>query len=77
MTVTHPPRPHVTVAAPVPDPAPPELASWRDALVELLVLAEHGDLAAARSLQGWLSVDPSAASACSTIRRAVAAVRGR
>jgi hypothetical protein len=50
-------------------------ASWRDALVELLVLAEHGDVVAATSLRGWLAADSSVAAASTTIRQVVDAVR--
>ncbi|GAA4783383.1 hypothetical protein GCM10023200_16030 [Actinomycetospora chlora] len=75
MTVTDPVRSRVTVASPPAGPAAPHSAHWRDALVDLLVLAEHGDLDAAASLRGWLSVDPTAASATEAIRRVVDAVR--
>ena len=75
MTVTDPVRPRVTVAPPPAGPAALDSTRWRDALVDLLVLAEHGDLDAAASLRGWLSVDPGAASASDAIRRVVDSVR--
>ena len=75
MTITDPIRRRVAVVPQPAVPAPLDVASWRDALVELLVLAEHGDLAAETSLRGWLSVDPSAAAASAAIRCAVDAVR--
>ena len=49
-----------------PAPAPagastrtPDLA-WRDRLVELHVLAEHGDTDAADTAARWLATDPAA-----------------
>jgi hypothetical protein len=40
---------------------------WRDELVELLVLSEHGDAVAARRLRTWIAAD-------ATVRRAHAAI---
>lgn len=44
----------------VPNTAP-AVPQWHDRLVELHVLAEHGDLDAAASAQRWLATDPAAA----------------
>jgi hypothetical protein len=40
---------------------------WRDELVELLVLSEHGDALATRRLRTWIATD-------ATVRRAHAAI---
>jgi hypothetical protein len=40
---------------------------WRDELVELLVLSEHGDAVATRRLRTWIAAD-------ATVRRAHAAI---
>lgn len=75
MTFTDPLRPRMAAVTPPAGPAPLDSAARRDALVELLVLAEHGDTVAASSLQGWVEADPDAAAAFTTIRRDVDAVR--
>ena len=50
-------------------------AGWREALVELLVLAEHGDVIAARRLRTWLSADPVASAVSSRIARDLTSLR--
>ncbi len=42
---------------------------WRDTLVELHVLAEHGDEAAADAAARWLERDPAARSAWDEVQR--------
>lgn len=44
---------------PVTTPADPD-AAWRDRLVELHVLAEHGDEAAAGEARAWIDSDERA-----------------
>lgn len=75
MTITDAARPATSAPLSSASPAPPEIANWRDALVELLVLAEHGDASAASRLRGWLSVDPAAEAACARILRDVRTMR--
>ena len=59
---------------PVPAPitetsaAAPDVA-WRDRLVELQVLAEHGDSDAAAIAARWLAADPAARHAWSEVER--------
>ena len=48
---------------------------WRDRLVELHVLAEHGDGAAAAAAARWLDDDPAARSAWQTVAHACDAIR--
>ncbi|MDD7939627.1 hypothetical protein PHK61_14480 [Actinomycetospora lutea] len=77
MTITDPAPPasdHGAVAAPPPTAAPISEA-WRDALVDLLVLAEHGDAAAAGRLRGWTSVDPTAQAVVARMRRDIGSLR--
>jgi len=59
------PRTDGPFAAPVPAaPSVPVLQvgspAWRDRLVELHVLAEHGDVEAATEAERWLAEDDSA-----------------
>jgi hypothetical protein len=49
--------------------------AWSEELVELLVLAEHGDEAAATRLSGWRAVDAVAETVSAAIARDVEAVR--
>lgn len=49
---------------------------WRDELVTLVVLAEHGDELSASRLDVWLTVDSAARSLCTTMTRDVAQIRG-
>lgn len=74
MTLTSSNQPHDRPGCPPepPDPAPvpgPPTGSRRDELVELLVLAEHGDLAASAAVAAWLATDPAARSAWLAIER--------
>lgn len=46
--------PHTATAAVDPD------AAWRDRLVDLHVLAEHGDQAAAAEARAWITADERA-----------------
>lgn len=48
---------------------------WRDALVELHVLAEHGDTAAAQEAGSWLTRDAHARAVWETVDDACRAVR--
>ncbi|HEY2191334.1 MAG TPA: hypothetical protein VGH76_03380 [Actinomycetospora sp.] len=48
---------------------------WRDELVELVVLAEHGDDAAGRRLADWLAADTTVQAVFTAIARDVTAVR--
>ncbi len=57
------PTPTTVEPATVGDPA------WRDRLVELHVLAEHGDPHAADIAERWLATDPAAQHAWSEVER--------
>lgn len=48
---------------------------WRDELVDLVVLAEHGDDAAGRRLTEWLAADTTVQAVFTAIARDVAAIR--
>ncbi|WP_433038261.1 hypothetical protein [Actinomycetospora sp. CA-053990] len=48
---------------------------WRDELVELLVLSEHGDAVAARTLRTWIATDAAVRRVHAAIVRDVVAVR--
>jgi hypothetical protein len=48
---------------------------WRDELVELLVLSEHGDAVAARRLRSWIAADATVRRAHAAILRDVVGVR--
>lgn len=48
---------------------------WRDELVELLVLSDHGDAVAARRLRTWIAADATVRRAHAVIVRDVVAVR--
>ena len=50
-------------------------AEWRDRLVELHVLAEHGDGSAADDAARWLDRDPAARAAWETVTRTCEEVR--
>jgi hypothetical protein len=50
---------------------------WRDALVELHILAEHGDPDAATRAARWLARDPAARHAWDTVQQTCDTVRGR
>jgi hypothetical protein len=50
-------------------------STWRDRLVDLVVLAEHGDEGAARVLRSWLRDDVTVQAAYQTIADDVEAVR--
>jgi hypothetical protein len=50
-------------------------SSWRDRLVDLVVLAEHGDEGAARVLRSWLRDDVTVQAAYQRIAGDVEAVR--
>jgi hypothetical protein len=60
-----------------PDAAMPGegTTEWRTALVELLVLAEHGDETAAGRLRTWASAEPAAGAVWSRIAEDVQSVR--
>jgi hypothetical protein len=55
--------------------APPSAADERDELVELMVLAEHGDTNAAGTLQVRLDSDPAMRAVSDSITLVVDAVR--
>jgi hypothetical protein len=50
---------------------------WRDALVELHILAEHGDPDAATRAARWLARDPAARHAWDAVQQTCDTVRGR
>ena len=50
---------------------------WRDALVELHILAEHGDTDAATRAARWLARDPAARHAWDAVQQTCDTVRGR
>lgn len=60
---------------PTPTPIDPDV-TWRDRLVELHVLAEHGDRAAAVEAQAWIDTDERAHRAWHEIEDACHLVRG-
>jgi hypothetical protein len=49
---------------------------WRDMLVELHILAEHGDLDAATEAARWLARDAAARHAWDTVQHTCDTVRG-
>lgn len=49
---------------------------WRDRLVELQVLAEHGDTDAADIAARWLATDPAARHAWDEVERTCQHLRG-
>lgn len=55
----------------------PAVGEWRDRLVELHVLAEHGDADAAAHAAGWLAVDDAAHDAWHAVERTCHQLRGR
>jgi len=75
MTISDPVRAglmeRVAVDAPVRGGSTP----WRDELVSLLVLAEHGDEVSAGRLDRWLVSDTAARTMCTTMARDVALLR--
>ncbi|MDN5918533.1 MAG: hypothetical protein L0I76_26110 [Pseudonocardia sp.] len=54
------------------EPAAPD---WRDRLVELHVLAAHGDDDAARAAEAWIATDSRARSSWEAVQRECAQIR--
>ena len=60
--------------AELPEPVP-DRAHWQDRLVELHVLADHGDPEAATIAESWLATDEQARRRWDTVQRACDRVR--
>jgi hypothetical protein len=76
MTITDPIRERLVVRDTVDEALASAVpADRREALVQLIVLTDHGDEVAARQLREWVAVDPTAEAMWMTIVRDVDAVR--
>jgi hypothetical protein len=58
-----------------PAATPSNDQGWVDRLVELHVLAEHGDTSAARQAEEWVARDPSARTLWESVERECSEVR--
>jgi hypothetical protein len=65
-----------TMSDPIPErDNPTQPAGWRDQLVELHVLADHGDAEAAAAAAAWLAEDELARQAWDAVQRRCDAIR--
>ena len=75
MTISDPVRAGLMERVPVDAPGRGGSTMWRDELVTLLVLAEHGDEVSAGRLDQWLVTDAAARTMSTTMARDVALLR--